>query len=72
VAAAVDLPIQAVGGLQLTDLPRLPAAGAPLVVVGAPLVIDAEAFRASESDDERLARIIREVVHAVKGTRASS
>jgi 3-hexulose-6-phosphate synthase len=70
VAAAVDLPIQAVGGLRLADLPRLPAAGAPLVVVGAPLVIDAEAFRASESDDERLARIIREVVAAVKGTRA--
>jgi len=59
-----------VGGLRLADLPRLPAAGAPLVVVGAPLVIDAEAFRASESDDERLARIIREVVAAVKGTRA--
>ncbi len=57
-------------GLRLADLPRLPAAGAPLVVVGAPLVIDAEAFRASESDDERLARIIREVVAAVKGTRA--
>ncbi len=54
----------------MADLPRLPAAGAPLVVVGAPLVIDAEAFRASESDDERLARIIREVVAAVKGTRA--
>jgi 3-hexulose-6-phosphate synthase len=70
VVAAVDLPIQAVGGLRLADLPRLPAAGAPLVVVGAPLVIDAEAFRASESDDERLARIIREVVAAVKGTRA--
>ena len=66
----MDLPIQAVGGLRLADLPRLPAAGAPLVVVGAPLVIDAEAFRASESDDERLARIIREVVAAVKGTRA--
>jgi len=69
--AAADLPIQAVGGLRLADLPRLPAAGAPLVVVGAPLVIDAEAFRASESDDERLGRIIREVVHAVKGTPAA-
>ena len=72
VVAAVDLPIQAVGGLRLADLPRLPAAGAPLVVGGAPLVIDAEAFRASESDDARLARIMREVVHAVTGTRASS
>jgi 3-hexulose-6-phosphate synthase len=65
VVAAVDLPIQAVGGLRLEDLPRLPAAGAPLVVVGAPLVIDADAFRASESDDQRLDRIIRDVVNAV-------
>jgi 3-hexulose-6-phosphate synthase/6-phospho-3-hexuloisomerase len=65
VVAAVDLPIQAVGGLRLEDLPRLPAAGAPLVVVGAPLVIDADAFRASESDDQRLGRIIRDVVNAV-------
>ena len=70
IVEAVDLPIQAVGGLRLDDLPKLPAAGAPLVVVGAPLVIDADAFRASESDDERLARTIREVVWAVKGTRA--
>ncbi len=67
VVAAVDLPVQAVGGLRLEDLPRLPAAGAPLVVVGAPLVIDADAFRASESDDERLARVIGDVVRAVKG-----
>jgi 3-hexulose-6-phosphate synthase/6-phospho-3-hexuloisomerase len=60
--------VQAVGGLKLEDLPRLPAAGAPLVVVGAPLVIDSEAFRPSESDDERLARVIGDVVRAVKGT----
>jgi 3-hexulose-6-phosphate synthase/6-phospho-3-hexuloisomerase len=67
VVAAVDLPVQAVGGLRLEDLPRLPAAGAPLVVVGAPLVIDDDAFRASESDDERLTRVIGDVVRAVKG-----
>lgn len=69
VVAAVDIPIQAVGGLTLADLPKLPAAGAPLVVVGAPLVIDNDAFRASESDDERLGRVIREVVRAVKAQR---
>lgn len=67
VVAAVGVPVQAVGGLMLEDLPKLPAAGAPLVVVGAPLVIDNDAFRASESDDERLARVIGEVVRAVKG-----
>ncbi len=66
VVSAVSLPVQAVGGLRLEDLPRLPAAGAPLVVVGAPLVIDPGAFRASETDDERLARVLREVVRAVK------
>ena len=66
VVAAVDIPVQAVGGLTLADLPKLPAAGAPLVVVGAPLVIDNDSFRASESDDERLGRVIREVVRAVK------
>lgn len=70
VVAAVDLPIQAVGGLRLADLPTLPAAGAPLVVVGAPLVIDADAFRPSESDDERLSRVLRDVVRLVKGTAA--
>ena len=68
VVAAVDLPVQAVGGLTLEDLPKLPATGAPLVVVGAPLIIDSEAFRPSESDDERLARVIGDVVRAVKGT----
>lgn len=67
VVAAVDLPVQAVGGLRLADLPRLPAAGAPLVVVGAPLVIADEALRPGESDDERLATVIRDVVRAVKG-----
>jgi len=70
VVSAVTLPVQTVGGLRLDDLPRLPAAGAPLVVVGAPLVIDPAAFRASESDDERLARMLRAVVQAVKGGQA--
>ena len=69
VVAAIDIPVQAVGGLTLADLPKLPAAGAPLVVVGAPLVIDNDSFRASESDDERLGRVIREVVRAVKAQR---
>jgi len=69
--AAADLPIQAVGGLRLADLPRLPAAGAPLVVVGAPQVLDPEGLRGRETGDERLGRIIREVVHAVKGTPAA-
>jgi len=58
--------VQAVGGLRLEDLDRLPAAGAPLVVVGAPLVIDRDAFRAA-SDDEALEMVLRDVVRRVKG-----
>jgi hypothetical protein len=56
------------GRLKLEDLPILPAAGAPLVVIGAPLVIASEAFCPSESDAERLARVIGDMVRAVKGT----
>jgi 3-hexulose-6-phosphate synthase/6-phospho-3-hexuloisomerase len=67
VVAAVSLPIQAVGGLGLEDLPRLPAAGAPLVVVGAPLIIATEGGQPSEAEDDQLAQIIRDVVHALKG-----
>ncbi len=65
VVDAVHIPVQAVGGLRLEDLDRLPAAGAPLVVVGAPLVIDKSAFRAA-SDDETLEMILRDVVQRVK------
>jgi len=66
VVAAVDVPVQAVGGLRLADLDRLPAAGAPLVVVGAPLVIDHNAFRAA-TEDEALEAVLRDVVRRVKG-----
>ncbi|MGC8466918.1 MAG: ABC transporter ATP-binding protein/permease, partial [Acidithiobacillus sp.] len=51
-------------GLRLEDLDRLPAAGAPLVVVGAPLVIDHNAFRAA-SEDEALEAVLRDVVRRV-------
>ena len=70
VVAAVDVPVQAVGGLRLEDLDRLPAAGAPLVVVGAPLVIDANAFRTA-SADEALEAVLRDIVRRVKGTAPS-
>ena len=71
VVAAVGIPVQAVGGLRLEDLDRLPAAGAPLVVVGAPLVIDRHAFHASVSDDEALETLIRDIVRRVKATGAT-
>jgi 3-hexulose-6-phosphate synthase/6-phospho-3-hexuloisomerase len=68
VVAAVDVPVQAVGGLRLEDLGRLPAAGAPLVVVGAPLVIDHNAFRAA-TEDEALEAVLRDVVARVHAAR---
>ena len=68
VVAAVDVPVQAVGGLRLEDLDRLPAAGAPLVVVGAPLVIDRNAFRAA-TEDEALEAVLRDVVARVHAAR---
>src|SRR5690606_18937582 len=44
VVNAVRVPVQAVGGLSLEDAIKTPLYGAPLVVLGAPLVIDADAF----------------------------
>jgi 3-hexulose-6-phosphate synthase/6-phospho-3-hexuloisomerase len=67
VASATHLPVQAVGGIRLEDLPRLPDLGAPLVVVGAPLVISSEAF-APAADLETLGSILAQVVDAVCGT----
>jgi 3-hexulose-6-phosphate synthase len=62
VVDAVDIPVQAVGGLSLDEAVKLPSMGAPLVVVGAPLVIDAEAFRPADDD---LATILRDLVERV-------
>src|SRR4051795_12501027 len=39
ITAAVTVPVQAVGGLTLDQIMRLPAYNAPLVVIGAPLAI---------------------------------
>lgn len=64
VVGSTRLPVQAVGGIRLEDLPRLPGLGASLVVVGAPLVISTEAF-APAADLETLGRVLRDVVKAV-------
>lgn len=69
VVAATQLPVQAVGGIRLDDLPRLPGMGAPLVVVGAPLVISTERF-APAADLATLERVLREVVAEVRGPQA--
>ena len=61
---AVSIPVQAVGGLTLEQATETPAYGAPLVVIGAPLAIDAHAFRTAEGDLEGTLRLICEKVHA--------
>ncbi|UCH27601.1 MAG: orotidine 5'-phosphate decarboxylase [Trueperaceae bacterium] len=64
VVAAVDVPVQAVGGLSLEQAIRTPEYGAPLVVLGAPLAIDAHTFRVAGGDLEGVLREICERVHA--------
>jgi 3-hexulose-6-phosphate synthase len=50
VVRAVSVPVQAVGGLSIEQAIECPARGAPLVVIGAPLVIDGAAFRPADRD----------------------
>src|SRR6187549_4176841 len=64
VVDAVSVPVQAVGGLTLEQAVRTPEYGAPLVVLGAPLTIDADAFKTASGDLESSLRLICEKVHA--------
>jgi 3-hexulose-6-phosphate synthase len=64
VVEAVSIPVQAVGGLSLEQAISTPAYGAPLVVLGAPLTIDADAFKTADGDLEASLRKICEAIHA--------
>jgi len=64
VVDAVSVPVQAVGGLTLEQAVRTPEYGAPLVVLGAPLTIDADAFKTASGDLESSLRLICEKVHS--------
>jgi 3-hexulose-6-phosphate synthase/6-phospho-3-hexuloisomerase len=64
VVAAVGIPVQAVGGLSIEQAVRTPEYGAPLVVLGAPLTIDADAFKTASGDVESSLRLICDKVHA--------
>jgi 3-hexulose-6-phosphate synthase/6-phospho-3-hexuloisomerase len=64
VVKAVRVPVQAVGGLTLEQAIRCPEYGAPLVVLGAPLTIDADSFKTAGGDLESSLRLICEKVHA--------
>lgn len=74
VVEAVSVPVQAVGGLTLEQAIKTPEYGAPLVVIGAPLAIDADSFSRGAGNVEEVLRKICEQVHAygdvpVKGER---
>jgi 3-hexulose-6-phosphate synthase/6-phospho-3-hexuloisomerase len=67
VVDAVSVPVQAVGGLTIQQAIDTPSYGAPLVVIGAPLAIDAHAFRSAEGDLEATLSVICQHVHSYKG-----
>lgn len=64
VVNAVNIPVQAVGGLSIEQAIRTPEYGAPLVVIGAPLAIDAHAFQKAGGNVESILREICDRVHS--------
>ena len=64
VVKAVNIPVQAVGGLTLEQAMECPSYGAPLVVLGAPLTIDADAFKTANGNLEESLRLICNEIHA--------
>ncbi len=64
VVQAVNIPVQAVGGLSIEQAVRTPEYGAPLVVLGAPLTIDADSFKTASGNLEDKLRLVCEKVHA--------
>ena len=68
VVQAVNIPVQAVGGLSLEQAIQCPEYGAPLVVLGAPLTIDGDSFNTAAGDLESSLRLICEKIHAYSVT----
>lgn len=64
VVQTVKIPVQAVGGLSLEQAIMCPSYGAPLVVLGAPLTIDADAFKTADGNLEDSLRLICKTIHA--------
>jgi 3-hexulose-6-phosphate synthase len=61
VVRAVSVPVQAVGGLSIRQAIECPSHGAPLVVLGAPLVIAPDDFKSAEGAS------LRDVLGAICG-----
>jgi 3-hexulose-6-phosphate synthase len=72
VVAAVNIPVQAVGGLSLEQAIQCPLYGAPLVVLGAPLTIDADAFKTADGNLEASLRMICEKIHGYELTNSTA
>jgi len=63
VVDAVNVPVQAVGGLSIEEAISMPKYGAPLVVIGAPLAIDAHSFSVAGND---LKSVLSEITRRIK------
>jgi len=63
VLAAVDIPVQAVGGLSVPQAIETLKMGAEIVVFGAPLVISGKEFKAADPNFDKQ---LREIVEAVR------
>ena len=64
VLQAVDIPVQAVGGLSVPQAIQTLEMGAEIVVFGAPLVISGQEFKAADPNFDRQ---LRDIVKAVRG-----
>ena len=63
VVKAVSIPVQAVGGLSIEQAISMPKRGAPLVVIGAPLAIDAHSFSVASND---LKSVLMEITRRIR------
>ena len=63
VVKAVSIPVQAVGGLTIEQAISMPKRGAPLVVIGAPLAIDAHSFAVASND---LKTVLMEITQRIR------
>lgn len=63
VVQAVEVPVQAVGGLSIEQAIKTPSYGAPLVVIGAPLAINPDRFQRAGGDLQQVLTQICDEVH---------
>lgn len=68
VVSAVRIPVQAVGGLSVAEVIQLPRYGVRHLVLGAPLTVDANAFKSPAHDLEGL---LREIIAKLRSVGSS-